>query len=102
MARVASFVRRNAMVLEVGCCKIMRIVDGETSSVRLHDVARETEGHLLRTLHVFRKPSRTAEKRKKKKRDEGEDLSFARRRQRRTCEEHDNQNKVQQEDEYRN
>src|SRR5713226_4114227 len=50
VARVAGFVRRDAMILKVRRGQVLRIVHAQALSIRLHDVARKARP---RTLGIF-------------------------------------------------
>ena len=72
MASVASLIRGDSMVLEVSRRHILRIVDVETFSVRLHDVARKTKRRLLRPFDMSGGRAKRAEYGQDEKRKEGE------------------------------
>jgi hypothetical protein len=54
MARIAGLLDRNTMILKVGRCDIMLVVDVKSFSVRLHHMARQAKGSLFRLLEVYR------------------------------------------------
>src|SRR6266702_2027933 len=63
VARVAGFVRRNAMILKMCGGEMLGVVHAQTLSVRFHDVARKTEFSTLCVLQFAVSPHSKAKKR---------------------------------------
>ena len=75
---VAGFLRRDAMVLKVSGSQIRGIIHMQALSVRLHDVARQTELSALGPLHLVRSAHSKTKNGQKEERQERRDLPATR------------------------
>lgn len=97
MAGVAGFLSGNAMVLEVSCREVMRVIHVKAPSVRFHDVAGEAECGLFGAFHLFRGTEEATQDWQSEQCDEGEDFSVAVRGERGAKNEHEDQAYAQRE-----
>src|SRR5919197_559375 len=66
MAGVGGFVDRNTMILKMGGCNIVLVINVKGFPVGLHHVTRQAKRSLFRFLKVFREPQTARDYRQKK------------------------------------
>lgn len=78
MAGIAGFIGRNAMILEMRCGNMGRVVHIKTFSIVFHGVTRQAESCTFGTPHFPGNAQQPAKNRQTKHGDKGEYLSASR------------------------